>query len=71
MTPSKPLTGTQRNVLIVASHHTQISQSRLATYPATLETLVQYGYLELVHVPYSEPYYRLTAVGRAALQARE
>ena len=65
----KPLTDRQKGVLQVASHHKQISQSRLAAYPATLEILVGRGYLEAVQVAsYSEPYYRLTDAGRAALQ---
>jgi len=66
----KSLSDVQRGVLQVASHHDQISQSRLAAYPAypaTLDALVKLGYLEVVHVPYSERYYRITNAGRAAL----
>jgi hypothetical protein len=66
----KPLSDKQRSVLEVASHHAQISQSRLATYPTTLEFLVKGGYLEAIQVPYSEPYFRITDTGRAALQFR-
>ncbi len=64
----KPLTDTQKSVLKIAGHHKQISQSRLEVHPATLDMLVKRGYLEVVQVPYSEPYYRLTDAGRAALQ---
>lgn len=67
----KPLTDIHRSVLQVASNHKQISQSRLAAYPAypaTLEMLVRRGYLEHVKVPYSEPYYRITEAGRSALR---
>jgi DNA-binding PadR family transcriptional regulator len=64
----KPLTDMQKSVLKIAGHHKQISQSRLAVNPATLDILVKRGYLEAVQVPYSEPYYRLTDAGRAALQ---
>jgi DNA-binding PadR family transcriptional regulator len=64
----KPLTDMQKSVLKIAGHHKQISQSRLAVHPATLDTLVKRGYLETVPVPYSEPYYRLTEAGRAALE---
>jgi hypothetical protein len=66
----KPLTDTQMGVLRVASNHSQISQSRLASHPATLDLLVRYGYLERIHVPYSEPYFRITDAGRVVLQAR-
>ena len=64
----KPLTDTQKRVLKIAGHHKQISQSRLAAHPAILDVLVKRGYLEAVQVPYSEPYYRLTEAGRAALE---
>jgi DNA-binding MarR family transcriptional regulator len=63
-----PLTDKQKNVLKIAGYHKQISQSRLAVNPATLDILVRRGYLEVVKVPYSEPYYRLTEAGRAALE---
>jgi DNA-binding PadR family transcriptional regulator len=66
----RPLTDTQRGVLQVATNHGQISQSRLATHPATLDLLVRYGYLERIQVPYSEPYFRITDSGRAVLQTR-
>ncbi len=64
----KPLTNMQKSVLKIAGHHKQISQSRLAVNPITLDTLVRRGYLEAVQVAYSEPYYRLTEAGRAALE---
>jgi len=32
-----------------------------------LVALVKLGYLEVVHVPYSERYYRITNAGRSAL----
>jgi DNA-binding MarR family transcriptional regulator len=70
----KPLTNTHRGVLSVASHYERISQSRLASYPAypaTLDMLVERGYLERVHVPYSEPYFRITEAGRGALQEKK
>jgi DNA-binding PadR family transcriptional regulator len=63
-----PLTNTQRSALKIAGHHKQISQSRLAVHSATLDVLLKRGYLEAVQVPYSEPYYRLTEAGRAALE---
>jgi DNA-binding MarR family transcriptional regulator len=65
---NKPLTDTQKGVLKIAGHYKRISQSRLAVHPATLDILVQRGYLETVQVPYSEPYYRLTDAGRAVLE---
>ena len=68
MLQDKPLTDTQRSVLKIAGHHQQISQSRLAAHPATVDVLVKRGYLEAVQVPYSEPYYRITDTGRAVLQ---
>jgi hypothetical protein len=65
----RPLSNSQMEILRVASHSAQISQSRLAASPSTLSTLIKRGYLEQIKVPFSEPYYRITAAGLALLQS--
>lgn len=67
MVQGKALTNAQREKLRVASHHAQISQSRLAASQSTLDILIRNGYLEPIQVRYSEPYYRITESGRAAI----
>ena len=70
MVQDKQLTHAQQEILRVASHHEQISQSRLAASPGTLDVLIRYGYLDRIEVRYSEPYYRITEAGKVALQER-